>query len=114
MCHGVQIPHSKDDDSTRRVFVSVSKLPELKSDHYFKNKERAIIEFLMLEGFAGEEIVIRLRNVYGSAALQYSDGSAKFAGAKKNSKAKDAPTDSIDTKRMRRFCQPSKRTRMPG
>jgi hypothetical protein len=33
-----------------------------------KDKQRAFIEFLLLEGCAGEEIVIRLRNLYGSAA----------------------------------------------
>jgi hypothetical protein len=33
-----------------------------------KDKQRAVIEFLLFEGCAGEEIVIRLRNVYGSAA----------------------------------------------
>jgi hypothetical protein len=32
------------------------------------DKERVIIEFLLLEGCVGEEIAIRLRNVYGSAA----------------------------------------------
>jgi hypothetical protein len=31
-----------------------------------KDKQRSVIEFLLLEVCAGEEIVIRLRNVYGS------------------------------------------------
>jgi hypothetical protein len=35
---------------------------------YFKNKERALIKFLLLERFAREEIAISLRNVYASAA----------------------------------------------
>jgi hypothetical protein len=55
--------------------------------------------------------VIRLRIVYGSAAycrisvfsIQYSDGSAKFAAAPKNSETKRAPEDLIDTKLMRCF-----------
>jgi hypothetical protein len=29
-----------------------------------KEKQRAVIEFLLFEGRAGEEIVIRLRNLY--------------------------------------------------
>jgi hypothetical protein len=32
-----------------------------------KDKQRAVIEFLLLEGCAGEEIVLRLPNVDGSA-----------------------------------------------
>jgi hypothetical protein len=32
-----------------------------------KQNRRAVIEFILLEGCAGEEIVIHLRNVYGSA-----------------------------------------------
>jgi hypothetical protein len=33
-----------------------------------KDHHRAVIEFLLFEGCAVEEIMIRLRNVYGSAA----------------------------------------------
>jgi transposase len=33
-----------------------------------KDKQRAVIEFLLLEGCAGDEIAIRLRNVYGEDA----------------------------------------------
>jgi hypothetical protein len=33
-----------------------------------KVKQRTVIKFLVLEGFAGEEIVIHLRNVHGSVA----------------------------------------------
>jgi hypothetical protein len=36
-----------------------------------------------------------------AVALQYSDGSAKFAAAMKKSETKDAPEDRIDTKLMR-------------
>jgi hypothetical protein len=46
-----------------------------------------------LEGCAGEEIAVHLRNMYGSAApvaFLYSDGSAKFAVATKNSETKKA------------------------
>jgi hypothetical protein len=32
-----------------------------------KQKQRPVVEFLLLEGYADEEIVIYLRNVYGSA-----------------------------------------------
>jgi hypothetical protein len=32
------------------------------------NKQQAVVEFLLLEGCAGEKIVIHLRNLYGSAA----------------------------------------------
>jgi hypothetical protein len=34
----------------------------------FKDKQRAVIEFLLLEGCSGEESVTGLRNVDGSAA----------------------------------------------
>jgi hypothetical protein len=33
-----------------------------------KDKQCVVIEFLVLEGCAGEEIVIGLQNMYGSAA----------------------------------------------
>jgi hypothetical protein len=33
-----------------------------------RDKQRALIKFLLLEGCAGEEIAIRLREVYDSAA----------------------------------------------
>jgi hypothetical protein len=39
-----------------------------------KDKSRAVIEFLLLEGCAGEEIVIRLRNIYGSSACCRASG----------------------------------------
>jgi hypothetical protein len=74
-----------------------------------KNKQRAIIDFLLLEGCAGEEILIRLRNV----ALQYSHGSAKFAEPTNNSETKDGPGNTVDAKLMRRFGQLDKTTRMP-
>jgi hypothetical protein len=39
-----------------------------------KDKQRAVIEFLLLAGYVGEKIVIRLRNVYGSAAYCGASG----------------------------------------
>jgi hypothetical protein len=33
MCHDVQISHSEDDNSVRRVSVIISKVPELKGDN---------------------------------------------------------------------------------
>jgi transposase len=68
MCHGVQIPHSEDHNPAKWVCVIVSKLPEPKVTMDVKNKQRAIVKFLLLEGRAGQEIVLCLRNVYGSAA----------------------------------------------
>jgi hypothetical protein len=53
--------------------------------------------------------VAQLRTV----ALQYSDGSAKFIAATKNSKTGDAPENPIDTKLMWQFGQVYKKTRMP-
>jgi hypothetical protein len=63
MHYDVQIPHSEDDNRTRRASVTVSKLPEAKSNKGINEKQRTVIEFLLLKGCAGEEIVIRLRNV---------------------------------------------------
>jgi hypothetical protein len=33
-----------------------------------RDKQQVIIELLLLEGYTGEKIVVRLRSVYGSAA----------------------------------------------
>jgi hypothetical protein len=68
-----------------------------------RDEKRTITEFLIGEGYVGEEIVIRLRNVYGSlcaVAVQYSDGSAKLAAVTKNSKTEHAPVNRIDLKLM--------------
>jgi hypothetical protein len=70
----------------------------------FKDKQREVIKFLLFEACAGEEIVIRVRNLYGQlhiVALQYSDGSAKFAAATKKFETKGALESLIDTKLMR-------------
>jgi hypothetical protein len=47
MCHDTQIPDSEDDHPARRVFVTVSKLPERKVTMDVKDKQRAAIEFLL-------------------------------------------------------------------
>jgi hypothetical protein len=93
--------------------VIVSKLPEPKVTMDVKNKHQAIIEFLLLEGLAGRKscyasgtCTAQLRTV----ALQFSDGSIKFAAAMKKSEKKDAPEDPIDRKLMRRFGQFYKKT----
>jgi hypothetical protein len=64
MCYEVQIPHSEDDDRIKRVSVTVSKVPAPKVTMDLKDKQRAVIEFPLLEGCTGEEIVMRLRSVY--------------------------------------------------
>jgi hypothetical protein len=48
-----------------------------------------------------------------TVAIRYSDGSAKFATATKNSKIEDAPENPIDTKLMWQFGQFYKKTGMP-
>jgi hypothetical protein len=75
MCHHAQTLHSEDDNHTIRVFVTVSKLPEPKSDNGrqrqtvdVKDKRRTVIAFLRLKWFAVAEIVVHLWKVYDSAA----------------------------------------------
>jgi hypothetical protein len=68
MCYDVEIPHSEDDNPARRASMTVSKLPEPKVIKEVKDKQQAVIELLLLEGCTGEEIMMHLRNVYGSSA----------------------------------------------
>jgi hypothetical protein len=48
-----------------------------------------------------------------TVALQYSDESAWFAAATKNSETRDIPEDLINMKLAQRFGQFGKETRMP-
>jgi hypothetical protein len=50
MDHSVQIPHSKDDNPTRWISVTVSRLREPNVTMDVKEKQRTIIEFRPLEG----------------------------------------------------------------
>jgi hypothetical protein len=81
--------------------VTVSKLPESKATMDAKGKQPA-----------GEEILMRLRNVYGSAA--YGRASvfrwiSEVRCSHGEVRAKDAQGDPIETKLMRRLCQFYKR-----
>jgi hypothetical protein len=68
MRHHISILHSEDEIPTMWVSVTVSQLAESKINNRLQRKPSAAIEFPLLEGRTGEEIVIRLRNVYSLAA----------------------------------------------
>jgi hypothetical protein len=67
MCHDVQIPRFENDNPTRWVSVNVLHCQNRKVTMQVKDKQRAFIEFLLLERCDGEKIVVHLRSIYGSA-----------------------------------------------
>jgi hypothetical protein len=68
MCHDVQIPYSEDDNPAWQVSVTVFRLPEPKIAMGLNEKQRAVVEFLLLEECAAAGVVICLWNEYGPAA----------------------------------------------
>jgi hypothetical protein len=104
MYHDVQILHSEDDRSTKRVSVTVSELPEPKSDNGHQRQTAAITEFVLLEGRASEEIMIRLRDIYGLAAYPHASVFRWISDVHRGNEeleTKDTPEDPVNTKLMR-------------
>jgi hypothetical protein len=80
-----------------------------------KDKQRTIIEFLLLEGCAGEEIAVHPRNVYGSAASCRASVFTWISEVHRGNEElrnKERSEDPIDKKLMQRFGQFYKKTRM--
>jgi hypothetical protein len=67
MSHDIQIPIFKDNFK-KQAFVTFVNRQNRKVTMEIKYKQRAVIEFLLLEGCAGEKIMVRLQNIHGSAA----------------------------------------------
>jgi hypothetical protein len=96
MCHDIQTPHSEDDNLTRRVSVTVSKLPEPKGDnrHQKQTTSRHQIPPVRSVCRRGNRDTAQLRTI----VLLCSNGSKQFTAATKNFETKDAPKNSVDTK----------------
>jgi hypothetical protein len=81
-----------------------------------KDKQRAVIEFLLLKGCTGDKIVVHLQNVYGSAAYCRASVFKRISevrAATKNFETKDPLENPIGTKQMRRFGQFYNKTQIP-
>jgi hypothetical protein len=66
-----------------------------------KDKQRAVIEILLFEDWAGEKIAKRLRNVYGSVAYCCTSVFRWISVVRrgtKNLETHDVPDDRLDTK----------------
>jgi hypothetical protein len=68
MCHDAQIQHLEDNNPPTGFLWRFLKYQNQKVALDVRDKQRTFIEFLMLERYAGEEIVMRFQNVYGSTA----------------------------------------------